>query len=275
MLAALRLTGAKVHYVVHDPLPHVWKLPRRLRFFENIGYRATYALSSSLIVLSETGKSVLKHNYRLASKPIAVIEHGVFALDTAPCAPGEQRLLLFGTLRRNKSIREAMEAVVAARARGSRATLTVAGSIDGTEPDYWPMCEPIALAHPDAITLEIGYVEQSRLSVLVNECDAFLLPYRDFHSQSGVAMLAASNARTLIASRAGGIGELIADGMAAVAIELPVGTAEITDAILAFEAEPITKWNARALAYREKTMSSRAWEVIGANYIKVSRGGAA
>lgn len=270
MLMLLRLSGARIIYVVHDPLPHAWRLPARFRMIENASFQATYSLSRALVVLSRAGVAALSGAYRLGSRPVQVIEHGVFVMGDATPAPGHGTLLLFGTLRRNKGIREAIAGVVAARAKGARVRLIIAGAPDPIEAEYWAQCEVLARAHPDAVTLEIGYVEDCRLHDLIAACDAFLLPYRDFNSQSGVAMLASSNARTVISSRAGGIGDLIADGMAAVPIEAPVDEAAVAKAVIAFAAVPAAEWNQRAVAYRDHTMIARAWPVIGKQYIDLA-----
>ncbi len=266
-LALMRLTGARIIYIVHDPLPHAWKLPMRLRWLENGAFGAAYWLSSGLVVLSEASRTALRLAYRLGSKPVAVIEHGVFVIGTPRPAPGNGLLLLFGTIRRNKGVLEAIEGVLRARAQGAKVRLVIAGAPDPVEPDYWASCETLARSHPDAIELEIGYVSDERLNALVASCDAFLMPYRDFHSQSGVAMVAASNARAAITSRAGGLGDLICDGFAAVPIDDPVDADAVAKAILGFAAQPIGDWNERASAYRHKTIESRAWPAIGKQYL--------
>ena len=267
ILFMLRLTGARIIYVVHDPLPHAWKLPKRLRWLENGAFAAAYQLSSALVVLNQSAREALAQAYRLGDRPVAIIEHGVFVMGKPTPAPGRGELLLFGTLRRNKGVKEAIAGVIAARAAGAQVHLIVAGAPDPVEPGYWADCEALARANPDAVTLEIGYVTDERLQQLIDRCDAFLLPYRDFHSQSGVAMVASSNGRAVIASRAGGIGDLIADGMAAVPIEAPVDAVAGGDAVHRFAALPSTEWDARAADYRRHTLEARAWPVIGAQYV--------
>lgn len=271
ILALLRLTGARIIYVVHDPLPHAWKLPARLRPLENSAFAFAYRLSSALVVLSDASVETLRRHYRLGRREVAMIEHGEFALGEGVPAPGDGILLLFGTLRRNKGIREAIEGVIRARARGAAIRLVIAGTPDPVEPDYWAQCHAIAIGHPDAVTLEIGYVEDDRLRQLIAACDAFLLPYRDFHSQSGVAMLAASNARPTIVSCTGGLGDLVRDGMPAVAIEEPVDSEAVAAAIVLFGATGIAEWNRRAAQYRERTSTHRAWPKIGEGYLDLAR----
>lgn len=271
ILALLRLTGARIIYVVHDPRPHFWKLPGSLRWLEDGAYKAAYGLSSALVVLSGSAQAELARAYSVSRKRIAVIEHGVFVLgDPVPLA-GSRDLLLFGTLRRNKGIHEAIDGIIAARARGADARLVIAGEPHGPEMDYWRTCEALARAHPEAVELHLGYVPDAALEELVARCDAFLLPYQAFFSQSGVAMVAASNARPVIATRAGGIGDLIDDGLASVVIAQPGGGSEVADAIIAFLATPAGIWNERARQFHARTLESRSWQAIGRHYVTLAQ----
>jgi hypothetical protein len=56
-LMLLRLTGAKILFVCHDPEPHSWSLPARWRWLERAGYRLIYGCASVIVVLSEAGQA--------------------------------------------------------------------------------------------------------------------------------------------------------------------------------------------------------------------------
>lgn len=271
MLVLLRATGARIVYVVHDPLPHAWRLPPRWRWIENLGYAITYRMAAALVVLSAAGVGPLRQHYALADKPIAVIPHGVFVLSDPGPLSGNRRLLVFGTLRRNKGVFEAIAGAIAAADAGERFVLHIAGAPDPIEPDYWARCEPLAAGRPDVIELEIGFVGSERLDQIIAASDALVLPYRDFNSQSGVALLAASNARPLITSRSGGICELLADGMAAVTIADPVDAEQIATAIREFLAVPADTWTERAARYRDHVRVTLSWPAIARKYVDVFR----
>lgn len=269
MLVLLRATGARIVYVVHDPLPHAWRLPRRLRWFENLGYVITYRMAAALVVLSTAGAVTLRQHYAVGHKPIAVIAHGIFVLLDPGPVPGNRRLLVFGTLRRNKGVLEAIAGAIAAADAGVQCVLHIAGAPDPVEPDYWARCEPLARSRPDVIDLEVGFVDSQRLDTIIAESDALVLPYRDFNSQSGVALLAASNARPLITTASGGIAELLEDGIAAVTIAHPAGTEEIAAAIRHFLDVPAEIWNERTRRYRDHISSTMAWHVIARRYVEL------
>ncbi|AUW57329.1 hypothetical protein C1T17_03690 [Sphingobium sp. SCG-1] len=109
VLAVLRLTGACVIFIVHDPLPHAWKLPSSLHWLERWSHGACYALASATVVLSEPSRAKMAQAFPRLSTPVHVIEHGVFVMGEPTEMPGNGVLLIFGSLRRNKGILEAMK----------------------------------------------------------------------------------------------------------------------------------------------------------------------
>lgn len=266
MLALLRLSGARLIFVAHDPVPHAWRLPPRWRRVEMAMHEACYRLASAVVVLSEPGRVKIAQAFPRVRTPISVIEHGVFVAGAPVPLPGAGRLLVFGALRRNKGVRESIEGAVAAHAAGAAVRLVIAGEPHNEDPAYWRDCEALARAHPAVVDLRIGYVPDDALHRLIGECDAFLLPYADFFSQSGVALLAASNARPVIASPVGGIGALMAEGMPASAIDLPVSAGSVQAAIEAFLRVPADEWRRRAADYLAYTLEHRSWQSIGRAY---------
>lgn len=271
MLALLRLSGARIVFVAHDPLPHAWSLPRRLRGLEKGAHGLGYRLASAIVVLSEPSKDALTAAFPNLRRPVRVVEHGVFLLDRPTIAPGSGTLLVFGTLRRNKGIAEAIGGAIRAHDRGVPVRLIVAGGLHAEDRDYGQACADLARGRPDVVDLRIGYVDDAALSALFAQCDALLMPYTDFSSQSGVALLAASNARPIVATAAGGIGALMAEGMPAEAVEAPVSEASVADAIARFLATPVDVWRERAEAYRKLTLERRSWPVIADAYLEVVR----
>jgi glycosyltransferase involved in cell wall biosynthesis len=268
IFALLRLSGARLNYVSHDPLPHAWRLPRPWQVIERMGFHAAYLLASKLIVLTPSAKQTLIDAFKIKAEKISVVEHGAFALREAPkrLVPGRNRLLVFGTLRRNKGIAEAIDGVIAARARGANVSLFVAGEPHSDDVDYWQECRTKALNAPDAVTLREGYVDNADLPGLIESTDGFLLPYRDFSSASGVAILAASNARPLIASAIGGMKSLFEEGAPGTPIAPPVDSAAVRDAVLAFVAADQDAMARACEVYRERVLEDRSWEAIARGY---------
>ncbi|WP_068092260.1 glycosyltransferase family 4 protein [Novosphingobium rosa] len=270
MLALLWLTGARIIFVAHDPLPHAWSLPRKLHGFERWLHGVCYRLARVVVVLSEPSRTRLLEAYPQVSCPVEVIEHGVFILEQVSAVPGSGQLLLFGTLRRNKGVREAIEGTILAARQGVPVRLLVAGEPYKEEPDYWRECLELAQSAPDVVTLSVGYVPDEEMETLFSQSDALILPYQEFFSQSGVAMMAASNGRPIIATRAGGVGALIAEGMPASAIAAPVDGASVAQAIAAFYATPREDWQQAVQAYQAYTREHRSWAAIGRHYLTLA-----
>jgi glycosyltransferase involved in cell wall biosynthesis len=266
LMALAKLIGGRMIYVVHDPLPHAWRLPQRLRGLERAVYAAPLALADRLVVLTPPARDALNAAFPGVANKVSIIEHGVFVRAAPTPAPGAGELLLFGTLRANKGVREAIEGVVGARAAGAGVRLRIAGAPHGEDVGYWAECADLAQRHPDAVTLEIGFVENNRLDELIAQCDAFLMPYRNFNSQSGVAVLAASNARPVIATAEGGIAALLGEGMPGVEIAAPGDAAAVAAAILSFAGQDLNARRAAALAFRTQMLTTRSWAAIAAAY---------
>jgi len=271
VIALLRLSGARIIWIAHDPLPHAWHLPRWLRKMERGAHEACYRLSQSIVVLSGPTRAAMEREFPGLSDRVSIIEHGVFPVEGIGPLPGEGRLLLFGSLRRNKGIVEAMRGVIAAHMQGCPVRAVVAGSPSRDEPDYAGEIRALAATAPDAIELRLGYVDDDSLRDLLQSCDALILAYTEFSSQSGVALLAASNARPIIATQAGGIGALIAEGMPCAIIEQPVSADAIAAAVRRFAERPAAQWREEALAYRERTMELRSWTSIARHYQALAR----
>jgi glycosyltransferase involved in cell wall biosynthesis len=267
MLALLRLSGARVLFIAHDPLPHAFRLPPRWRWIEIAAHGLCYRLSSAVVVLSDASRDRLHAAFPRLDRQVEVIDHGVFPLGQDIAPPGDGLLLCFGTVRRNKHVAEAIAGVALARRRGADVRLLIAGEAHRDEADYARACQQMADEAGDGVELRLGYLDDANLPQVMAECDAFLMPYGDFHSQSGVALLAASNGWPLIATDAGGLATLIAEGMPAQRIEAPVSAETVAAAVTAFRATPIEDWRRQARAYQALTLEKRSWRAIGARYL--------
>ena len=267
LLLLLRLTRARILFIAHDPVPHVWRHGERWRRWELAGYGICYRLSSTVVVLSEPSREKLREVYPRLRRPVEVIEHGVFVVGAPVPIPGAGRLLAFGTIRRNKGTLEAIAGTIAAHAAGTPARLLVAGGPHWDDPGYADECITLARTAPNVVEMRAEFIDDAELPDLLAACDALLMPYSAFFSQSGVVLLAASNARPIIATAAGGIGTLIAEGMPAVTIAEPAGPEEVAEAIAAFYAVSADSWRKRAMSYRDTTLERRSWQAVAARYL--------
>jgi len=106
-------------------------------------------------------------------------------------------------------------------------------------------------------------VPEERLHGLLAQSDAVLLPYEDFRSASGVAILSAFAERLLITTSAGGIGELMAGGLEPVTIDQPVTAETVADAVRRFHALPVEAYRGMAARSRARLADLLSWDRIG------------
>jgi glycosyltransferase involved in cell wall biosynthesis len=217
-----KLRGAQIVFTAHDPIPHKWMLPAKLRWMEMRSLKWIYNVSDVIITHSESGKRSIVETFEIAPEKVRVIPHGTYDLGngTAAMPPADRlEVLLFGALRENKGAHLAIRAAQLLHAEGMPIRLTVAGAVlNRKEQGYWNFCRNLIDVNPAPIRLLEGFVPDKNLPELIASCHCFLLPYTTFYSDSGVAFLALSNGRPIVSTTAGGLGELLASANGGIAI---------------------------------------------------------
>jgi len=212
LLAAARMARYRVVFTVHDVLPHKWYLPARLQWFEKWLLRLLYRCPEALVVLHPNAGEILQREFGILTERIHVIPHGTFSVETSPLPMSvtpEITALLFGGIRANKGIHLAISAVQQLRSEGTALRLRICGTPLSIERLYWEQCKAQIAANPDGIEVRDEYIPSVELGMEMSKCHFLLLPYTEFNSQSGVASLALSNGRAIVATRAGGLRELM------------------------------------------------------------------
>lgn len=259
----LKIVGTHIVYIIHDAKPHAWAFPQRFRKLEEWMLLQTYKLPTHLIVLTRSAKADLVQHFGIAPEKIDVVPHGAFVPNDPAPLPGNGMLLLFGMLRRNKRIRESIEAMLLLGDALPQVKMIIAGAPHVEDRTYWEECAAIIAANPDRFVCEIGFVDEERVPVLFGQSDAILLPYEDFSSQSGVAVLAALSRRPILSTGVGGIGELVEHGLACERVAMPVTAESIADSIRAYYARPAQEWRQAAEDGAQSLGNYLSWERIG------------
>lgn len=208
-----RVRGCKIVYTAHDPLPHKWKMPKKLRWVETGALAWMYHVSNVIIVHNEVGRRTILEHFSENGAKLKVIPQGPYELgaDTLPMPESEYlEVLLFGALRENKGAHLAIEAVQQLYKEKVPIRLTIAGAVlNRNERNYWERCRELIGRCPRPIRLIERFVPDEELPELFASCHCFLLPYTEFFSDSGVASIALANGRPVIGTRAGGLGALL------------------------------------------------------------------
>jgi glycosyltransferase involved in cell wall biosynthesis len=208
-----KLSGLKIVFTAHDPLPHKWLFRAPWNRLERWSLACVYHLSDRVIVHSDAGWRTVTKEFGVPASKLAIIAHGPFSLpgrSEAPLPGNSLNVLLFGALRENKGIHLAIEAVGNLVKQGIPIRLTIAGETpNGKEEAYWSDCNRLLAQSAAQIELQKRYIEEQEIPGLLAKAHCVLLPYTTFSSDSGIAALALSNAKPIVATSSGGLGELL------------------------------------------------------------------
>ena len=217
----IRRMGKEIFYTVHNVVPH--RYPPLLPKSVMDGWiRRACLLTDGLFVHTDALAAQLAAFLGDPHPPIHVVTHGVWTVRRPVPAPepGDRlpwkRLLFFGQVRRNKGLDLLLRA--AELLPGYR--LTVAGQVhdrDYFEGEVLPLVRRLRDSGV-AVELQDQFVAEDEVPALFAGHSAVVLPYTSgFRAQSGVVFLALAHELPVVASEAGGLGELLA--------EFPIGIA--------------------------------------------------
>lgn len=198
LLVASGLRPGRYAYTIHDVERHPGdKAARRLHAWMD----TCLARRAGLIFVHADALVERVHGRIGEHVPIEVVPHGVMPSAPLPESPGRE-LLFFGRLSWYKGLDILLDAMPAVWERLADVTLSVAG--DGVLPDHPRLAD-------DRVRVRREHVPEEHLVELFGRASVVVLPYREA-SQSGVGSLAKGFGRPIIATRTGGLPELLADG---------------------------------------------------------------
>jgi len=208
---------------VHNVRPHDRALPKAA---ERALLRAGYRVPRLLIVAHQHLQEQLVADFGIDPSRISVIPLPIAPCDDQPPPrPTARRFLLFGTLRMNKGIQVALDAIRALPRDDVELHLAGRG-----HPHLEAVVEEAARADR-RITAEIGYVPPDRQDELFRSADVILLPYTEFSAQSGVLRDAYAYRRPVIASDVGALGREVRE----LGTGLVVAPGSVTDLVEAMD----------------------------------------
>lgn len=202
---------------VHDTEPFHGVPSSRLQL---IGLESVFRCFAHYIVHTQYSKKVLVSRLRLPEGRLTVIPHGVFtcyreiAIDIArdmPQLAGKKKVLFFGVLKPYKGVDVLLEAFARVPDPvAEEAILQIVG---------YPRIpvEPLRvlarrLGIEERVFWDLRFVEEAEVAAYFAQADVVVLPYRRI-DQSGVLMVALAFGKPIIASRVGGVREVIDDGV--------------------------------------------------------------
>ena len=200
---ACRRRGLHVRLFCHNAVEHEtsWWRARLTR--------AVMRLADSFVVHTGADRQNILRD--LPDADIAVRPHPIYTQFPAPTAVGRRRraleLLFFGLVRPYKGLDVLIEAL--GRLRDGEVFLTIAGEFWSGRPEIERRIGALGLG--DRIELIPRYVSDAEAANLFARADVVVLPYRSA-TGSGVVALAYHYGKPVIATRVGGLPDVVADG---------------------------------------------------------------
>jgi len=251
-----------VFYTVHNQLPH----HARLKWISRRIHRAIYRIPRALFVHSAYTARGLIDRFGIAAEKIVEIRHGNMQhlLELRPAAgrlePAGARppvVLFLGQIRRDKGLDVLLVAADRLRRRVAGVRVLVVGRPLVDMRPYFDLVRALDLAR--VVQFRLGYIEEDELPAWLHRATVLALPYNAV-DQSGVAVAACTLGKALVATRCGGLEELVreADNGILVSIGDPEQLAEAIGEILLDEGKR-RRYEANSLKYARETLS---WQPI-------------
>ena len=177
-----------------------------------------YAALDVVFVLGESAKRILLETWPVTA-PVHVIPHGDEGIFVSPDMPNPAATgpvaLCFGTVTAYKGIDTLFKAWPTVRAQIPDAELVVAGALG---PDMDESELRAEVAGLTGVTLELGYIPVSDVASYFAPARCVVLPYKR-SSQSGVAHLAYTLGRPVVATRVGDIPLVVRDQTSGILVD--------------------------------------------------------
>jgi glycosyltransferase involved in cell wall biosynthesis len=247
------IPGRRYALTVHDPVTHpgdpvsppaIRAIKRRLRRGASLLIVHSEALAEEL---SGTGD---------ARGPVEVLPHGAGEAELIP--PPPDSLLFFGRMSYYKGLDVLLDAMAAIWEARPLTTLTVAG--EGEIPAHEALDDP-------RVTVRQEYLAEDDLPDLFAAATCVVLPYRQA-SQSGVGSLAMQHGRAVVATRVGGLPELVTDEWGR--LVAPEDAAALAGAVLEVTGTPgLAERLGRRAA--ERVAEEIGWKTVAARTLELYR----
>ena len=247
---------------IHDPVPHLGRDSRvaarlaRLRSF-------TRARVDRVFLHGRACVDQYQHDYLhtiIPDRRVRLTEHGVLLPPPTPCAAPETfRVLMFGRMEAYKGLDTLTDALDRLACSGQPVAVEIAGR--GPELDrLMPR-----LARVPLVTLSPMFVPAATLMDRIAAASCIVLPYKEA-SQSGVLAAAFANGRFVIASRVGGLVDLVEHGANGLLVS-PADPAALAAALKAAGEDPVLREHLSAGAVRT-AVERLEWRRIAAQLMQ-------
>lgn len=199
---------APVFYTVHNLLPH----HTRTTWLTPLLWRLVYRIPRSLFVHARHTARGLVDRFGISPRKIVEIRHGnmqhllELRPADAPAPSGPPIVLFLGQIRREKGLDVLLRAAAFLRRRTARFRVLVVGRPLVDMRPHFELVRRLGLS--DVVEFRLGYIEEEDLAAWLDRATVVALPYRAV-DQSGIAVAACTLGKALVATRCGGVEELV------------------------------------------------------------------
>jgi glycosyltransferase involved in cell wall biosynthesis len=244
-LWALRRQGALLSAVVHEP---EIRTDRRLRWAVDVVlYRGVYRAFDVLLLHGEANRRRFAKLYPgVPRRRLRLIEHGSDAPPADDGAldlraryglpPGAPTAVFFGRLLRSKGLTDLVDAFAIVRERRPDARLVIAGPPPRRAEEGEVEAAVRARGLEDVVAVDARYLPNEEVRPLMELASVVVLPYTSA-TQSGVLHVAYACGRPVVATRVGGLPEVVEEGRTGRLVP-PQAPAALADAIVAMLDDP-------------------------------------
>lgn len=235
-------------YTVHNVLPHETN-ESSLDL-----YGKTYRQMRGLIFHTEYSRHTFQQTFPRIDAATAIIPLGEYSFllgrnEYSVRASEQPVILFFGNIRPYKGLDILIQAMPDLRKRVPEARLIIAGQTMGSFEPYENLIRELNLQ--SCVETRFGYIPDEEIPALLQSAAVAALPYRDI-DQSAALMVMVAYGKAIVATRVGGIPEVIRDGETGLLVP-PNDPRALTDAVAGLlldrvRAERLGN-NARADAY--------------------------
>ena len=268
--AYLQRRGSRVVYTVHDvrPLPgSAWSAA---------GFAHLYRVADAVIVHAEESRRQLIEDVGVARERVHVLPMGgpgAYAGQAPSRREAREQLgldaqspcvLFFGLIKEHKGLDVLLDALALARRDRPELRLLLAGQPLTSWRPYARQIATLGLGH--SIDLHLGFVPSDRVAAYFRAADLVVVPYREIF-QSGVILAAYTFERPVVATRVGGLPEVVQDGVTGFLVS-PGDAPALADVLVDATADP-GRLDAMGVAASALARGPHSWEHIAACHEEV------
>jgi glycosyltransferase involved in cell wall biosynthesis len=219
-------------YTVHNVLPHEAD-DSSVALYRNI-----YQRIQGLIFHTNHSRIAFNNLFQEIKAPSEIIplgEYG-FLLNNADATNNTDHpvILFFGNIRPYKGLDVLLRSFVNIKQRVPTARLKIVGQVISSFEPYQKIIDESGIA--ESVDIHLGYMPDVELSEVLNQSTVAVLPYRDI-DQSAVLMLMMAAGKAIVASKVGGIDEVISHNQTGLLVS-PGDVQELADAVVSLISDP-------------------------------------